>query len=212
MKCAITSINDLRQKIDNSVCRYKGAPVYVRIEDSNTAQLYDMVDTSKHLFTIKLSDEEFDIGSPSLGYMNFGIDQVLYVTRPPLRRTRQGIDHRNLKFKSLDNKNISGGLNTASCLHSVGFRDMILGKYPTLDASLKRLRENWKADRKTTIETAITRNIALSQKGNGIIDVFYKNEEVGYILPNTDTVIVPNMNMSWVVSRYLAHELSWKVE
>jgi hypothetical protein len=90
---------------------------------------------------------------------------------------------------------------------------MIKGKYPDLDKTLKELRDAWKKDYKVVKEKAVTRNIALSINEVGIISVYYKNSYIGYILPNDETtVIVPNREDAWLISRYLGHELSWKVD
>lgn len=213
MKCQITRGEDLRQKLDNTICRYKGEPYLVRIDGKN-AVLFDIVDTSKSVLTVKTDDDDFDIASPSLGYMNYR-DKVVYISRPPLRRTRQGIEPRNLSFKNISGDKSQGiGYRDSGneYVFSEGFRNLILGKYPDVGEVIKELRAEWKKNQKVKLQRAVSRNIAFSVREVGIIDVYYKTESVGYILPNSDVVNVPDIDKSWIISRYLAHELSWTID
>jgi hypothetical protein len=171
--------------------------------------LYDI--TRNHpIATIPPDDPLFDTASPPLGYMNYK-DDVIHVTRPPVRRARQGIDTRNLSFRVLGGRGCP--YHTEHLLFSKNFEEMVLGKYPKLEAALKKLRESWKKDYKCGLSIAVTRDIALKIKETGIIDVWHKEANIGYILPkNPNTVIVPEREDAWIISRYLAHELSWEVD
>lgn len=213
MKNYITSIRDLEQKLSLSLCRYKGEPVWVGNARSKTLPLYSFPSRKEIVAEISFNDEEFDTASPPLGYVNYK-DIVYYITRAPIRRTRQGIDTRSITVHDLRNRTgiISSGQREA-IFFSEPFKNMIKGKYPDLDKTLKELRDAWKKDYKVIKEKAVTRNIALSINEVGIISVYYKNSYIGYILPNDETtVIVPNREDAWLISRYLGHELSWKVD
>lgn len=208
MRNHITSSRDLELKLYGTVCRYKGVPVYIGQTSAKLLHLYDIT-RKESVASISPNDPDFDTATPQLGYMNYE-DQVYYVSRPPLRRTRQGIDTRNTVFKPL-----VGRFNypPEHLLYSVQFRDMVMGNYPKLDSVLENMRASWKKDYNIGLQKAVTRHIALMIKGSGIIDVWYKEQNIGYILPSKpDTVVVPDREDAWVISRYLSHELSWKVD
>lgn len=213
MKCNIP-VNDLGQKLDSTVCRYKGQPVFVRVLDRGVITLYELPQAKKAIGNISANDPDFDIASVPLGYMQ-AEKQVYYLTRSPQRRVKQGVESRTLRYDLLapgSNNSFKYSMNAGQIIVSKGFADMILGNYPDLMVSLKALRKDWANDPKENSARAVNRNIAMYINEVGVINVYYKQDFVGWIQPDKFVVHVPSNDWGWVVSRYLSHELSWKID
>lgn len=204
MKCKYPD-RDLSQRLDSSVCRYKGIPYFVRYAGKNTLTLYDLCHPNeKAVMEIKSNDPYFDISTIPLGYYQVEKNRVVYITRRPYRRYKQGIDADMLNMFSLrENRS----LGHAFSIFHPGFRDMIMGDYPSVENALRDLRNS-----KVKMEMAISREAALEWVPElRVIHVFYKNTLVGWIPEGSRTVIVPNGEMAWIVSQNLS-SFSWKVE
>lgn len=206
MKCNIPAA-DLAQKLNDTVCRYKSEPVYVRVEKSKL-HLFKIDSTGAALAVIKADDPDFDVAGPPLGYIQLG-RKVQYLTRFPLRRTKQGLDVRAIRSKDLAGESL--GLSKLN-VFSPSFKNMLQGEYPDLGDALKSLRADYAQNNRCNSEIAVTRNIAMSINEIGVINVYYKNNLVGYIQPDKFTVHVSNSEWSWVISKFLSHELTWEVD
>lgn len=208
MKCRIP-VNDLAQKLDSTICRYKGHPYLIRV-DGTSLHLYSLTNTKNRLFVISYTDDDFDIAGLPLGYMQSG-DYVPYLSRSPLRRTKQGLDARALKIRN-NNRNNNPGTTVNSLLYSQGFVDMILNQYPSLNDCITTIRGKWMEDPSSNASIAVSRNVCLSIDKVGIVKVYYKTDYVGWIEPDKFIVHVPSNDMGWVVSKFLSHELSWEID
>jgi len=222
MRCTIPDV-DLTQKLDGTICRYKGAPVYVRVRDrQGQLDLYDCRagSNAEAKFRIKSTDEEFDISSLPLGYMNQkDSKEVVYVSRIPARRTKQGVEGRSLRISSATGNGGGRAKYVDNIFFTKEFADMVEGIYPSLDSAIKELRGIYS---KTSVvnlkeadiicQKAVSRNIALSINAMGNINVYFKDSWVGWIAPDEMLVRVPNNAMGWIVSRYLSHELAWDIQ
>lgn len=206
MRCKIPSA-DLSLKLHDSICRYKGEPVYIRVDRAGL-YLYKLTNTSTQFAIIKPNDPDFDISSVPLGYVQ-AKNEVVYLTRIPVRKTKQGLDIRSIRVRKLvDNAAYSKSSNTAYVFQQ-GFIDMVTGKAPELKDSLKELRGKYAKDEKCNAQVVVSRNIAMWINEMGIINIHYKGDFVGWVQPNGDVVHVPSTGKGWVVSKYLSHELSW---
>lgn len=217
MRCKFNA-KDAALKLHETICRYRGEPVWVQT-DGAALMLSPLTDRGRHTHIIKSNDEEFDISSVPLGYMNsWGRNKTVhYLTRRPIRRTRQGlciqaVSARRLSMTGTTKDSFQGGGYCAELMFSQGMIDMIMGKYPTLGQALATLREDCKKNEKSCSEIAISREIALGINELGIINVFYRDELVGWIQPGKSVVHVPHNERAWVVSKFLSGELGWVVD
>lgn len=211
MRCNIPA-RDLAQKLDGTICRYKGDPVLVRVDDA-VLNLYPVTDTrGKRIARINPSDPDFDIAGVPLGYIQSADNiNVWYLSRIPVRRTKQGLEPRSVRVRNISGTNVDHKTPAQIVIYTEGFKQMVLNQYIPLGDAMKLLRDRWASDSTPAWQVAISRNIALGIDKQGIIKVFYKTEYVGWIAPDQFTVNVKADAFSWVVSKYLSHELDWKV-
>lgn len=206
MKCKFPD-RDLSQRLDSTVCRYQGQPVWVRYHDVQTLALYSLASGGKKLITNIRSDHpDFDISSVPLGFVQITDSLVGYFTRRPNRIYKQGLsaDSVGVKYISRDPKLLAGG---HGMLLTQAFENMVNNNYPSLDKAMYDLRRSDKER-----EIAISRDIALSVNPNlKLVYVHYKAEkDVGWIPPDTNIVIIPSSEEAWIISKYLS-SFAWEV-
>lgn len=203
MRCKFPE-RDLSQRLDHTICRYKGHPYYLRYLGDGSFNLFPLETVrkvTKSSMVIKASDEFLDISTPPLGYFQATQNNVFYVSRRPNRVYKQGLSLDSISGKDLKNKNV---VIDPWCK---SFEDMILGVYPSIEYTL-----NGFTGSERDKEIAISKDITLEWKHKlQLVLIHYKNEEVGFMQIGTNTVIVPNTNMGWVVSRYLS-QFNWRVQ
>jgi len=202
MRCKFSE-RDIPQRLDHTICRFKGFPYYVRSNGGKLLFLYRLNNTKGvQDHEISADDALFDVSTPPLGYCQASSGRVLYVTRRPNRIYKQGLSSDAVAARGLRGE--SPGIQ----IRTKEFENMIVGVYPSLEATLKEFPKHKEED----WETAISRDIALKWRHKlEIIQVYYKNDDVGFMLNGTNTVIVPNSGMGWIVSRYLS-QLNWQVQ
>lgn len=188
---------DYVQRLDQSICRYQGFPVFVRVESENRFNLYKMDNQHDVWKQISPTDEAFDVASLPLGYCQSN-DDVVYLTRRPLRRFKQGIDEKCMTYSRLPDIEGKKTLSSREIVWSKSFINMIIERYPSLDSALETLNKCEKP-----MSLAISRNVALHVMKHKVINVYYKNDLVGWIAPGDKTVHVPNDPMGWIVSTHL---------
>ena len=134
--------NDLAARLDHSFNRYRGYPVYVRVANKKTLNLYKPSEAQEGAVPfekINPYDKEFDVSSIKLGYFPHK-GKVYYLKRLGLRRFVQGIQERSCSYEPLpvsEIKNTSGN-PVKSILFSKDFEDGVTGNYDNLDTVLKR--------------------------------------------------------------------------
>lgn len=203
MRCKYPE-RDLSQRLDQTICRYKGVPFYVRYIAPMTFRLYKLDETnSRSKYTdIQSTDVDFDISTIPLGYFNYTPNNVTYARRIPQRLYKQGVTPDSLRFTDLNDRAIA--LNP----YSSDFEKMVMGIYPPLN----KIFTDIKSEQEIPIEKAVSRDIALKLIPKiRIIEVFFKMEKVGWINEGTNTVIVTAAEKGWIVSKYLSG-FDWKVE
>jgi hypothetical protein len=204
MKCKIPE-RDLQARLDNTVCRYRGVPYTVRCVGANQLNLAPL-DKDYPPTVIYANDEEFDISSVPLGFVQINKNQVCYISRRPARIYKQGLSPESviIEYISKDARiNNEGRFN----IFTKPFSDMVLEKYPPLLEVLKGLPTI-----DVPIEVAVSRDVALQYDPVLKISyVYYKIDKVGFIMNGTKKVIVPTSEKAWVITNYL-YELEWEVE
>lgn len=203
---------DLTARLDMSYCRYKGDPVLVRVVGNKLHLYRPSQQRAEPLAKISPYDKDFDVESLPLGYVSHK-GRVYYLSRAPRRKYVQGVNATSLNMASIPESPVANadaqagrGNNREGILATEGFENMVLGKYPSVDEVLSQLN---KVDE--IREEALSRNIAVVKNSLGIINVYFKNELVGWIAPKSTIVHVPTNDMGWVVSMYL-RDLTWQVD
>lgn len=198
MRCKYPE-RDLGQRLDGTICRYMGKPVYVRYRERGELHLYSLASGGRELErTIDPNDPEFDISTVPLGYMQDTTETVVYVSRRPARIYKQGVSVDSLLFTPMSGSRLSHTWVQQS------FYNMVIDDYPPLRESINRLSRSEK-----NLEVAVGRDLALKSKG-GIVFVHFKGMEVGFIIPQTNTVSIPSGELAWVVSKHLSG-FDWEV-
>lgn len=209
MLCKIPN-RDLQQKLNATVCMYAGKPVWVEVVGA-TVIIADLPGGDNRR-EIKASDPLFDVSTPPLGYCD--ASPVKYLTRIPARRSVQGLSHRSLRSERLpigfNQQRVEG--TGDRIFFTRGFVDMVINKYRPLEDTLKYLRGKINNHPEEMLDAAVSRNIALQINKLGIIHVFYKQDLVGWIAPDDIVVNVKSDEKGWIVSRYLAHGLTWEIK
>lgn len=203
MPCRYTTGKDLSDRLDGTICMYKGQPVLVSYYSETELILHHPV-TNMKLHVIHPADEDFDISSQELGYINLddgGKNLVLYINRLHHKRWKQGLTYGSLSYQDIRDKVVYPNHTPIEhVIRSQGFYDMLTDNYPTIQQALEEYEV-----------CAISKSVALEKTPSGVIQVFFKNQNVGYLLPGTNRVCVPSNDMGWIVSKFL-QQFSWEVE
>lgn len=204
MRCKFPE-RDLSQRLDSTVCRYKGFPYWVRYVNRGVLGLYSLASGGKKcVHEISPTDENFDISTVPLGYVQITPDTVVYMSRRPNRIYKQGLSSDAISYKFTNGNSFKVSPN----FFNEAFERMVIGNYPDLRDVLINLRRS-----ETEKEIAISRDIALKYNPNlKIIILYFKGEdnEVGWIVPDTNIVIVPSSEKGWIVSNHLLG-FSWEI-
>lgn len=166
--------NDVSMRLDATICRYKGIPVYLRHYEALTLMAYDMQHPgSTNEVKVQANDTELDIESPPCGYFMSG-NKLLFLERLTLRRQHQGLSSRNttIKVDTMDEfPTASGTLDRAE--YWPGIRDSILGIFPSFETSIAAVRESPK------IYRALSRRYAIGQNATGTVVLRYCGRTIG---------------------------------
>lgn len=200
MKCNIP-MPDLPARLDSTICLYQNKPVIIRTEgsDSKRIYLYDIINPSIRLKIIDSDDPDLDIGTPPLGYCQYSIDRVCFITRRPQRQFKQGIYSENCYIEYLTKGDYVHKWSSQATY------DMMTKKYQSFEHIFSLILQG-----KQYAEYALNNDIAFSTDGSKIIKVFFRNEEVGFIIKSEDidiyhpTIIIPKSRKEWVIFKYLS--------
>ncbi len=203
MRCKYPD-RDLSQRLDQTICRYDEFPYYVRYAGKNTLYLYKIGDRNGQVVkSIDAKDEKFDVSSIPLGYFQVNKSRVAYASRRPNRMYKQGVSADNLQTTLI----LGSSPMMMPTIYCQGFEDMILNNYPDVDTAINTLR-----NKEQDTEVAISRDTALQwNSGLKLIFVYFKEEQVGWIVPDTKIVIVKSYELAWIVSVHLS-SFKWEVQ
>src|SRR6185312_12225322 len=114
--------------------------------------------------------------------------RVYYLERLPYRRYRQGLNAESLYSYDMEGKS---GTPPQAVLTNPGMGDCLTGVYP----SIKEAQECLSG---TSIkEMAIAQDIALKKTDAGIILVFYRQDNIGWITPDSSSISIERSADSW---------------
>jgi hypothetical protein len=211
MACLYETEKDLVDRLGGTVCRYKGVPYVVHIEARTKINLLDLV-SQKPVLSIRPNDPDFDISSAEIGYINFRwtktqlkysdtpndtSNKAYYLERVPFRRYRQGLCSDSLSGFHIDGKT---SINPNALLFSDGFRDSQLGRFPSVREAIKLLEEEQ--------QVAVGMDTALQKVDSGMILVWYRTKNIGWITPDNPTITIARTADSWVHERVLKRFLN----
>lgn len=204
MRCKFAS-TDLSQRLNDTICRFKGIPYQVKYEGGDELALRSLYPPRGIIDVIKSDNIFFDISTVPLGYVQVTPDTVAYISRKPARIYKQGLSQESVICDYLSGNDFQK--KPAFSIFSEPMYNMILDKYPDLNTVLSILTSKEKST-----EIAISRDVALKSNPDlHITYVCYKNNEIGFIINGTKKVIIPNGGMAWVISKYLS-SFTWEVE
>ena len=191
---------DYTQKLDSTIVRYNGEPVFLRVESATCFALYQLGDTTQLVGKIKPTDDSLDISSIPLGWYNNSANRrAFFYERAPVRKYKQGVCSANT------NAYTHGGDRAPfDYFFSPSVVDGLKGKFPSLKAAVSLLEKSaWQS-------VAISRDVLL-YKSKNIINVKIHNDDVGTYDPNTNILRIPPTTFGFVLS-HIVSEFQWSVE
>lgn len=203
---------DYQARLHNTIVRYRDTPVSLQVLDADTFRISPIHPKSAFKGkNIRPDDVLLDISTPPLGYINFmdgdGYQFASYLMREPVRRFQQGLSSRNTTTHLLTGERHRRVRDRIEYLYSEGYENLCLGVYPKFEQALSLL-ENDKTGR--VYSYALNKNIAILKAGE-TIKVYFKLDEVGYIVKGSRTVRVPHDENSKIISSYL-NGVGWVVD
>lgn len=178
-----TSPADVRMRLDGTVIRYGGIPVFAEARPDMNVRVREVL--SEKVYTVDSSDENLDISSPPLGYCNLeATDNLWYITRVPFRQQKQGLHLHSMSYKrpgDIETRRISGWPDTE------GLHNMIVGKYPTLSQSIDYVRRNGNSgsgrafDRRFALGYCGQKSLFTLQTRGDVIGLYNANKEIALV-------------------------------
>lgn len=174
---------DLVSRLDSTFIRYKGSVYFCRVNRPDLT-LYRPWDVNGEPYKrVHYSDQDIDVSSLPLGYVNYKGD-TFYVKRIPYRRWKQGLDPKSCNTNS-------------RVFYSKEFCESVEGKFPSVKQAISMLNKH------LATSVAISRDVALKDEGS-ILKVFIQEDEVGYIMRESlGLVNIPSEEFAWIASQYL---------
>lgn len=204
MQCRYDTFNDLNARLGHTICRYDDKPVLVVIETEMSGEpridLYDPL-VSSLVKQIKFDDPLFDISSPELGYVNHESkngypSKVYYAIRSTQKKWKQGIHSGLVAWKNIDG--VIANIYSSDPCRTPGFIKALNGEYPSLKEGLTFLYDE------DVKEIAISQEVAMEIKESGVILIYLRTKNVGFITPGKKKVILRNNEVRWIVEKELA--------
>lgn len=155
--------DDVRWRLVDTICRYKGEPVYVRGSQSHMLTIQYLT-RGRDREIVDYRIPEFDYSAPPLGYMN--VDRsARYISRVPSRENqKQGLSR--IMLQAHDGFDVQNYALTAE------FRSCVLGEHRTLEQALEDLEQAWES-------VAIARHVAIRKLGAHALAIDYRGRMVG---------------------------------
>lgn len=208
--------HDVNSYLAGSVIMNNGMPVVVKCDlkfegddEYQVIQLRDIV-TNELYDEFPMGDTSFDIQSPELGYFNnkhsdggFTKVDAFYSFRKPIKNWKQGLTFNNTGIVTIDGE----AAVSSHVIFSQGFKEGLVNKFPSLQESLILLKNS--DDKNKYSSVAISQDIALSTRSSGIILVYFRCEEVGFI-DGQGVLNIPDKETIWIVEKYLS-KYPWKI-
>lgn len=193
-------VHGAKQRVDNSVIRYEGNPIYVneararnpeRYRTGGAIELSCNVLKTGNALTIDAEDLLIDISSPPIGYLNNPTSWSQYLVRVPHRRWKSGVSTRNIIAHS-----VSRGAShiSNSQLRSLEMHNTILNLYPSIDEA-KEFLDRISTEHGLNLSRAFSRHVAIGRVNSNAYKVEYKGIEVGKLMKNS---LILNKNYEYL--------------
>jgi hypothetical protein len=190
---------DVEMRLHETVVRFMDYPVRVvstRDGECCVQFIGQREDVPKHIlektkenmtFFVHSSDEDLDVTSIPLGYVNL-TNQTYYLCRKPMRRQKQGVHPDNLTFLDADKDRARKRYSTRDVLFSKGLVQCVSNRYPTVIECLEKFRIEGELE-----SIAFNRKMCLerSEDDLGMIWLKHMTRTVGFIIPGTQEVQIP---------------------
>ena len=197
---------DFEARLNGGVVLWKGIPHRVQV-DGHQINLNDLVTGRAVERNIEPLDDNLDISSPELGYIN-GEGAAFYLMRIPLRKYRQTLEANAIKELILRQQGLGDtGGRGSELLYTKYFRDAFVKPYPTFEEAVRLLEDE------SMISVALNKNAAITRDDLGIIKVWMKTGEqpVGWVEPGGRIIKVPSGEKAWLISLYLEN-FGWEYD
>ncbi len=193
--CPYTTFKDLSDRLHGTICKYGNVPYHIRVESETEISLWS-VDQRKLLKVIPVEEvDDIDVQSIELGYMNYEAsgqsNVVLYGRRTVKRQWKQGLSYNNTLFETLD-----GQKKHSEVLNTVSFENSVLGIFPTFSEALTLIGKEG--------EYAISQEVAVKALPVGVILMYVRGKNLGWIAPKDDKINLQDNSMRWVAERSLS--------
>lgn len=174
--------SDLNARLSGCHFIFDGRYVQIQAVSSSCLNIHDGL-TQEIIEKISPDDPRLDVSSIELGYANIPTSaglRVVYTYRATSKRWKQGIDTSNVCIVSTSGEHLNPVFSTpdgrsAYYIMSAGFRDSVLGRFPTIGVALSSLSKGMP-------EIAVSQSYVLKFVSNEISLILCRNEAVGHIV------------------------------
>lgn len=132
------SVDDIRNIYVNSLCMYKGTPVFFKdVTNGRIATLRNV--STKKLVDVPFNLEEFSAPQQRIGYVNHR-NNAFYVTRLPVRRFQVGIAKGNVEIRFREAPGSDGyrGKDELFAFNLPTLAESMLNKYPSFQEAFQK--------------------------------------------------------------------------
>lgn len=195
---------DIRDRLGGTIVRHKGHPYLCEADDDGSVALYSLEGLGLIARIDPIDNEELDISSLTLGYVNIDHPDyklAVYLKREPTRQFKQCVEVSRLSQVPLKN-----GLSNIhhKIILGKGLVDCVLNRYPTFDQAMMMITKRGFAS------VAISKDIAIKRETD-LLKVYLKTDEVGYMKLGTKKLIIPETNISYYASLFLSEIKDWEI-
>lgn len=193
MPCHYKGEYDLSNRLDSCIIRYKGEPYFARYAHPDGLSLYTVDCSTLRHELHEFEPDDLDISFPELGYMNYEVtDDVYYLKTGPRKQYYQGLRSGVVAVWELSGeKSVMNG----NIIFSESFEKFLKDDFPEVNDVL--------GITEMTYQRAISPELALKKEYSGVILVYYRGRNIGYILPDTDEVTLCKGEFRHVIERIL---------
>ena len=188
---------DIRARLGNTLIRYKGLPVICQTDGDGTTLTLFQIRDGQVVAQVDPDDQNIDISSMTLGYVNTGDPYkcATYVKRLPRRMYKQGIDLSYLQFDPLSTK--FGSIDHGRLMNEV-FENSLCDKFPSFARAMESITKG------SHESVALSKEVAVFRTGN-TLKFYIKGYESGFSnMKSPKDVTIPKNEVSWINSYILS--------
>ena len=179
MGIAYFSQEDVQMRLNRTLCRYNGEPVYVEVYMDDPLNLVRLTpipynQNQRGKLRVLTTDKGFVHRSPELGYINYpwgAKADAFYYVRSPKRKQQQGLSAANVDVLTKHGPPFSDIWMTEN------FRNLIVNVYPKYEDALKRVVDG------DVKGVAFHRHVCIRRLDGHNISLFFKERMVAMYHP-----------------------------